>query len=404
MSRRWTLRRRAHKVIVEPLREFLQAESAGGIVLLIAAVVAMVWANSPASGAYQALWDTELTLGTGPLAPSHDLRGWVNDGLMVLFFFVIGLEIKRELITGELREPRVAVLPALAAAGGVVFPAVIFFGIVGTGEGAAGWGIPVATDIAFAVGVLAVLGSRIPAGVKVFLVSVAIVDDIIAIVIIAVFYSESISLGWVGTAAIALAAVLALRRFGVVVVWPYAVVGMGVWYATDFSGVHATIAGVALGLLTPARPVGGREVLHELEHRLHPVTAFAVVPLFALANAGVDLRGGVLADAASSRVAWGVAVGLVVGKTLGIGLVTLLAQRTRVASLPAGVATGQVWGIAALAGIGFTVSLFIAELAYTDPALVDHAKVGIFAGSAVGAALGVTLLLWTARRSLEAKR
>ncbi len=164
MSRRWTLRRRARKVIVEPLREFLHAESTGGIVLLIAAVVAMVWANSPASGTYQALWNTELTLGTGPLAPSHDLRGWVNDGLMVLFFFVIGLEIKRELITGELREPRVAVLPALAAAGGVVFPALIFFGIVGTGEGAAGWGIPVATDIAFAVGVLAVLGSRIPAG------------------------------------------------------------------------------------------------------------------------------------------------------------------------------------------------------------------------------------------------
>lgn len=253
MSRRWALRRRARTAIVEPLREFLRAESAGGIVLLVAAVLALVWANSPASGTYQGLWDTELTLGTGPLAPSHDLRGWVNDGLMVLFFFVIGLEIKRELVTGELRRPRVAALPALAAVGGVVLPAMIFFGIVGTGDGAAGWAIPVATDIAFAVGVLAVLGSRIPTGVKLFLVSVAIVDDIIAIVIIAVFYSESISLGWLGAAAIGLAVMVALRRFGVGAVWPYALIGTAVWYATDSSGVHATIAGVALGLLTPAR-------------------------------------------------------------------------------------------------------------------------------------------------------
>ena len=390
--------------MVEPLREFLQAESAGGIVLLVAAVLALVWANSPASGSYQALWSVELSLGTGRLAPSHDLRGWVNDGLMVLFFFVIGLEIKRELVTGELREPRVAVLPALAAVGGVVLPAAIFLGIVGTGEGAAGWGIPVATDIAFAVGVLAVLGSRIPTGVKVFLVSIAIVDDIIAIVIIAVFYAESIALGWLGAAAAGLLAVLVVRRVGVAAVWPYALVGVGVWYATDSSGVHATIAGVALGLLTPARPVRGREVLHELEHRLHPVTAFAVVPLFALANAGVDLRGGVLSDAADSGLAWGVAAGLLVGKTFGIGLVTLLAHHTRLAALPPGVGTGQVWGIAALAGIGFTVSLFIAELAYEDPALVDRAKVGIFAGSAASAALGVALLLWAARRTVEAKR
>ncbi len=390
--------------MVEPLREFLQAESAGGVVLLVAAVLALVWANSPASGAYQALWAAELSLGTGPLAPSHDLRGWVNDGLMVLFFFIIGLEIKRELVTGELQEPRVAALPALAAMGGVVLPAAIFFGIVGTGEGAAGWGIPVATDIAFAVGVLAVLGSRIPTGVKVFLVSIAIVDDIIAIVIIAVFYAESIALGWLGAAAAGLLGVLVLRRVGLAAVWPYALVGVGVWYATDSSGVHATIAGVALGLLTPAHPVRGREVLHELEHRLHPVTAFAVVPVFALANAGVDLRGGVLADAAGSGLAWGVAAGLLVGKTFGIALVTLLAHRTRLATLPPDVGTGQVWGIAALAGIGFTVSLFIAELAYEDPALVDRAKVGIFTGSAVSAALGVALLLWTARRTVEAKR
>ncbi len=403
VERRWPLARKTRRAVVEPLQEFLRAESAGGVVLLVAALLALVWANSPASGAYQALWSTELSLGTGPLAPSHDLRGWVNDGLMVLFFFVIGLEIKRELVTGELREPRVAVLPALAAVGGVVLPAAIFFGIVGTGEGAAGWGIPVATDIAFAVGVLAVLGSRIPTGVKVFLVSIAIVDDIIAIVIIAVFYAESIALGWLGAAAAGLLAVLVLRRLGVAAVWPYALVGVGVWYATDSSGVHATIAGVALGLLTPAHPARGREVLHGLEHWLHPVTAFAVVPLFALANAGVDLRGGVLADAAGSRLAWGVAAGLLVGKTFGIGLVTLLAHRTRVATLPPGVGTGQVWGIAGLAGIGFTVSLFIAELAFADPELVDRAKVGIFAGSAASAALGVALLLWTARRTVEAR-
>ena len=398
MLTQWRLRRQAREVIVEPLRAFLRAESAGGIVLLGAAVVALVWANSRASGGYQALWDTELTLGTGPLAPSHDLRGWVNDGLMVLFFFVIGLEIKRELVTGELRELRVAALPALAAVGGVVLPAAVFFGIVGTGDGAAGWGIPVATDIAFAIGVLAVLGSRIPTGVKVFLVSVAIVDDIIAIGIIAVFYTDSIALGWLGAAAAGLLLVLVLRRFGVSAIWPYAIVGLAIWYATDFSGVHATIAGVALGLLTPARPFRGREVLDQLERRLHGVTAFAVVPLFALANAGVDLRGGVLADAAGSRLAWGVAAGLLVGKTLGIGLVTVLAHRSGVARLPAGMASRQVWGVAALAGIGFTVSLFIAELAFADPVLVDRAKVGIFAGSGASAALGVTLLLLATRR------
>jgi len=217
--------------------------------------------------------------------------------------------------------------------------------------------------------------------------------------VIALFYSESISAGWLAVAAGGLVTILALRWLGVRAVWPYALVGLAVWLATDHSGVHATIAGVALGLLTPARPFRGREVLGQLEHRLHPVTAFAVVPLFALANTGVDLGGGLLAGAAGSQLAWGVAAGLLVGKTLGIGLVTLLAHRTRLATLPPDVSTGQVWGVAALAGIGFTVSLFIAELAYADPALVDQAKVGIFAGSAASAALGVTLLVLAARRS-----
>jgi NhaA family Na+:H+ antiporter len=397
-----TRRRAERPTLVKPLRDFLRAESAGGAVLLVAALAALAWANSPVSGGYERLWGTELTVGTGPAAVTHDLRAWINDGLMVLFFFVIGLEIKRELVTGELRDPRVAALPVLAAAGGVVLPAAIFLAIVGGGPDASGWGIPMATDIAFAVGVLAALGERIPTGVKVFLVSVAIVDDVIAIIVIAIFYSESIEAGWLAAAGAGLVAVLALRKFGVGAVWPYAFVGLAVWYATHESGVHATIAGVALGLLTPARRFRGRDVLHKLEHRLHPVSVFFVLPVFALANAGVDLRGGILASAAGSSLAWGVATGLLIGKTFGIGLVTLAAVRTGVATLPRGMSTGHIWGLAALAGIGFTVSLFIAELAYADPALVDRAKVGIFAGSGASGVVGVLVLLRTTRRSGKA--
>ena len=381
----------------QALRAFLRMEASGGIVLVAAAAVALLLANSALSGAYDALVHAELRLGVGELSITEDLQHWVNDALMAIFFFVVGLEIKRELVIGELRDRRAAALPAVAALGGVVLPALIFLALVGDGPAARGWGIPMATDIAFAVGVLALLGDRVPGGAKLLLLSIAIVDDIIAIAVIAAVYTATLSLVWLAAAAAGLLAVLVLRVLGVTQVWPYVVVGVFVWLATFESGVHATIAGVALGLLTPTGDVGGRNVLEKLEHRLHPVSAFVIVPLFAFANAGVDLRGGALAEAASGSLAIAVAVALLVGKTVGIGGAALLAQRIGIGALPAGVQSRHVWGLAALGGIGFTVSLFVADLAYDAESLTDQAKVGIFAGSLISAVVG-SLVLRSGRR------
>jgi Na+:H+ antiporter, NhaA family len=355
-------------------------------------VLALVWANSPERDTYASLWGTELKLGIGDVAIEEDLRHWINDGLMALFFFVVGLEIKRELAVGELSERRAAALPALAACGGAVAPALIFTAIVAGGDGAAGWAIPMATDIAFAVGILALLGDRVSAGIKLLVLAIAVVDDIIAIAVIALFYSEEIAAGWLAIAVALLALVYAMRRAGAKRIWLYVPVGIAVWVATLESGIHATIAGVVLGLLTPARPVGGRRVLEELEHRLHPLSAFVAVPLFALANAGIYLGGGRLEEAASSRLTWAVVIGLVVGKLAGIAGSIFGGVRAGIGVLPADVDRRAAWGAAALGGIGFTVSLFIAGLAFDDPALQDQAKVGIFAGSIAGGALGAALL------------
>jgi len=390
-------RRGVRDGLLEPVLAFLRAETASGPLLLLAALLALIWANGPASEVYRRLWETELTLGTGPVVVTEDLRHWINDGLMTLFFFVVGLEIKRELITGELRDRRAAALPVLAAAGGVLLPVAIFFAVVAASPERAGWGVPTATDIAFAVGVLSALGKRVPCGARVFLLSIAIVDDLIAIAIIGFFYSGAIHGWWLAAAGAGLVAVVILRRLGVARIWPYLLVGLAVWYATHSSSVHATIAGIAMALLTPASSYRGREVLGTLERRLHPVTAYLVVPVFALANAGVDLRGGILADAATSRLAWGVAAGLFAGKLLGISLVTLAAVRLRLGVLPAGITGLHVLGLAALTGIGFTVSLFIADLAYPDPALTDLAKIGVFAASLAGGALGAGVLALAGR-------
>ena len=367
-------------------------EASGGLLLVVAAAAALLLANSPLSGAYDGLVHARLRIGVGDLSLTEDLQHWINDALMAVFFFVVGLEIKRELVTGELRDRRAAALPAVAALGGVLLPAVIFLALVGDGPAARGWGIPMATDIAFAVGVMALLGDRVPGGAKLLLLSIAIVDDIIAIAVIAVVYTATVSLGWLAAATTGLVAVVALRRLGVAQIWPYVVVGVVVWFATFESGVHATIAGVVLGLLTPTGQVGGRDVLEQLEHRLHPVSAFVIVPLFAFANAGVDLRGGALGEALTGSLAVAVAVALVVGKTVGIAGAALLAQRLRIGVLPAGVTTRHVWGLALLGGIGFTVSLFVADLAYDAASLTDQAKVGIFAGSLVSAIVGSLVL------------
>jgi NhaA family Na+:H+ antiporter len=377
---------------LDPLREFLHDEAAGGLVLIAASIVALVCANSPIGDDYARLWERHLDIGL-----DLDLHHWVNDGLMALFFFVVGLEIKRELVTGELRDRRAATLPALAALAGVALPVALYALIAGGGEAGQGWAIPAATDIAFAVGVLAVLGDRIPAGVRLLLLTIAIVDDILAIAIIAIFYAGSISTGWLLAAAGVLALVVALRVAGVASIAVYAVAGVALWVCAHESGIHATIAGVLLGLLCPARPVRGRPVLEQLEHRIHPISAFAIIPLFALANAGVDLRGGVLGDALGSAVCWAVVVGLVVGKFGGIWLATRAALALGAGTLPEGVAPRHVPGVAALGGIGFTVSLFIASLAFDDPALEAAAKVGILLGSILAGTLGAALLLATRR-------
>jgi NhaA family Na+:H+ antiporter len=403
-----------------PLREFLDTEVAGGLVLLAATAVALVWANSPWSSAYDGLWGTELAVEVGRWTLALDLRHWINDGLMALFFFVVGLEIKRELAVGELRSVRNAALPALAALGGMVLPALVFVALNVGGDGRRGWGIPMATDIAFALGVLALFGSRVPSGLKLLLLSVAIVDDIGAIIVIAIFYSGGLAWAPLAVAVGLLAGIAVLHRVGVVW-WPiHVLLGVGVWLATYTSGVHATIAGVALGLLMPTRPLvrhlsvslGDGDIApsapmvrwvkqhvqetisaaERLEHTLHPWTSFAVVPLFALANAGVPLSRASLAAAVGSPVTAGVVLGLVVGKLVGISGAAWLAMRLRMGALPDDVTGRQVVAVAAVAGVGFTVSLFIASLAYPDPDLQDQARVGILAGSLLAAAVGALLL------------
>ncbi|MGI9120156.1 MAG: Na+/H+ antiporter NhaA [Acidimicrobiales bacterium] len=409
------------------VRHFLHTESSGGIVLLAGAVVALVWANSPWSASYDGLWGTEVAIELGRFTLAEDLRHWINDGLMALFFFVIGLEIKGEVVHGDLRSPRAAALPAVAALGGMVVPAVVYLAINAGSAGANGWGIPMATDIAFALGVVALLGSRVPASLKLFLLTLAIVDDIGAILVIALFYSSNLNLVALAVAVALLLVIVVLRRAQVVWVPCYVVLGIGVWLATLLSGVHATIAGVALGLMTPARPLAPAAVAREwaddladepspeelaamtrlakasvsvaerLEHQLHSVTSFVIVPLFALANAGVVISAAVFDAPDATAVAAGVVLGLVVGKVVGISAFSWLAVRLGVGTLPSGVRWGQLIGIAALAGVGFTVSLFIAGLAFDEVELQAPAKVGILTASAIAAAVGSAVLVRLAR-------
>ncbi len=376
------------------LREFLHQEAVASTVLLAATLAALIWANSPAGDSYATFWHLELTIGH----VHEDLIGWVNEALMAIFFFVVGLEIKRELVTGELRAPRAAALPVLAAVGGVVLPALIYLVIAPAGEATRGWGVPMATDIAFAVGLLAIIGSRAGPAAKLLLLSIAIVDDILAIVVIAAFYSGAI--GWRYLAgALALLVLIGLMRLVVVSPWWYVLPALVFWYAVLESGIHATLAGVVLGLLTPVEPVRGRAVGERLERLLHPVSAFLVVPVFALANAGVDLRGGVLGIAIGERLTWAVVIGLVVGKTIGIAGVARLARRRGIGVLPAGLSPRGVWPVAALGGIGFTVAIFIADLAFTDPLLIAEAKVGVFIASFLAALLATILARLTGRRA-----
>ncbi len=406
--------------VLRPLRDFLHAEAAGGIVLVAATVAALIWANSPFGNSYQDLWGTTVTVGVGSHVLTLDLRTWVNDGLMTIFFFVVGLEIKRELVVGELRDRRTATLPAVAALGGMVVPAAIYLAVNAGGSGARGWGIPMATDIAMALGVLSLLGSRINPSLKLFLLALAIVDDIGAIVVIAIFYSNGIEPGSLAVAALLLAMVVVMRVVGTRAVWPYVLVGAALWLAVHESGVHATITGVALGLLAPTRAPRSQEtvdvdkladvstveaarettvlaresvpVAERLEYAMHPWSSYVIVPLFALANAGVVISSDSVADAARSPITHGVVLGLVVGKFVGVGLFAWVACRLRIASLPAGATWVGILGVAALAGIGFTVSIFVSGLAFGPGIRETNAKLGILVASAVAAGVGSLVL------------
>ena len=393
----WAPATRVRSTIVE----FMRLEAAGGFVLLAGAVIALIWGNAHGAS-YHDFWDYHIEFGLTLFGEGFNvdesLKAWVNDGLMVIFFFVVGMEIKRELVVGELRDPRRAALPIIGAGGGMLVPAGIFALLNQGGDGIDGWGIPVATDIAFVVGVLALFGRRLPAGLRVFLLTLAIADDIGGIAIIAIFYTDDLSLPYLGLAIGLLALVVASQRAGIRHVPVYVVIGLVLWYATHESGIHATIAGVALGLLTPARPFRGRDVMHSIEHTLLPYSSFLIVPLFALANAGVEVTPDSLGKAFGGSIAWGVLLGLVAGKFVGISATTLAGWRLGLGRLPAGVNVGHVVGASLLAGIGFTVSLFIAELSFTGaPDLLDQAKKGVLAGSLLAGALGAAFLLVVSR-------
>lgn len=374
--------------LADMFRRFLETETSGAKVLGLATVFALIWANSPLSTSYSTLWETHLpallTLG----GRVSDLHAFVNDGLMTLFFLVVGLEIKRELVTGELNTWRSASLPAIAAVGGMAVPGLIYFVLNRGGITENGWAIPTATDIAFAVALLAAFGSRASTGLKVFLLSLAIVDDIGAIVIIALFYGHAIDLMWLGllVAAVILIAVTGRRR---VLNGPMlGVAGLLMWACCVFAGIHPAIAGVALALASSVTDQKGPS----LEDRLHPWTSLLIVPLFALANTGVEITTVAVDLAITSGLGAGIAGGLVIGKIVGISSFTWLAVKTGIGTLPDGVEWRGLVGAAAAAGIGFTVSLFISDLAFEDPALVDAAKLSVFAGSLLAALTAIFFL------------
>lgn len=414
-------------------QQFIHTEQNAGIALLVATVLAVAWANSPWRETYFGLLDTEVGVTIGSFSLVKDIQHWVNDGLMAIFFFVVGLEIKRELTHGHLASPRRAALPVAAALGGMIVPAAIYFAFNTSGETARGWGIPMATDIAFALGVLALLGNRVPTDLRLFLLTLAVVDDIGAILVIAIFYTGELSIYGFAGAALALVGIFVLRRLGVRDVTAYILLGFLFWLAILESGVHATIAGVILGLITPAGPflqpsafsrsaeelvrsfrsaysrgdydqseylLGEMEGLaiateapvERLERELHPWSSYLILPVFAFANAGVTLSSELLAAATSGTVAIGIAAGLLIGKPVGVFAGTWLATTLRVAELPSGVQWRHVVGVGMLAGIGFTVSLFINDLAFDDPDVVAQAKIGIFFASLVAGLAGYAFL------------
>jgi NhaA family Na+:H+ antiporter len=420
--------RRVVRRVARPVLNFMAIEAASGIVLVIATIAALVWANSPWSESYHEILEMHLTINFGDThILDESVEHLINDGLMAIFFFVVGLEIKRELVAGELRDPRAAALPTIAAVGGMVVPALLFFALNTSSPEANGWGIPMATDIAFALGVMSLLGSRVPTQLKLFLLTLAIVDDVGAIAVIAIFYTDAIDSPWLITGIFLLLLVASMRRVKIWYTPLYVLIGTLVWYALLESGVHATIAGVALGLLTPATPLqkevspddvvgtvvdpsdldgaGARRatlyvresvsVAERLETLIHPFSSFVILPLFALANAGIELSSDGIRDASTSTVTLGIVLGLIVGKTVGVTVFAYIAVRSGISSLPRGVTWSHIVAVAMLAGIGFTVALFITGLAYEGDGLAifdTQARMGILLASLIASILGLWLL------------
>lgn len=422
------------------MQSFLHTQAAGGIAILAGAILALLWANIFGAEAYNSFWHTPFLIQFGDWSLGLDFKHLINEGLMTIFFLVVGLEIKRELATGELRDPRNAALPILGAIGGMVVPALIYLAINGGGPGSRGWGIPMATDIAFAVGVISLAGKGLPSGLKLFLLSLAIVDDLGAILVIAIFYSTDLAVSPLGLAAVLVIAIVVMQRLQIRSLIPYIIVGTSLWLAVYSSGVHASIVGALVGLLTPAIPFQrssavaneARRVadltagdperldsnvtqwarlwtlskesvspLSRLEFHLHPWSSFVIVPLFALANAGVEINRASLAEAVSSPIAVGVAAGLVLGKTAGIWLAAWIGLKLRIARLPTGVNLSNMFAVAATAGVGFTVSLFVGELAFTSREQIEIARIGTLGGSLIAGSIGGFLLV-RARRRLPA--
>ena len=383
------------------LKQLITNEATGGILLIIAAVLAMLMANNDtAHGLYQAFLAIPVEVHLGALRIDKDLLHWINDALMASFFLYIGLEVKKELVQGSLSNIRQAILPIVAAIGGMMIPALIFLLISQHDLSIQdGWAIPVATDIAFALGVLALLGNRVPVALKIFLMALAIIDDLGAIIIIAIFFTNDLSVMSLSVAAASIAALFLLNRFGVRRLDVYLVVGTILWTAVLKSGVHATLAGAIIGLCIPLKEENGHSPAHVLEHTLKPWVTFIILPLFAFGNAGVAMHGitweGLLEH---SALPLGIALGLLLGKPLGIALFCWVAVKLNWARLPQGVNFAQITATAVLCGIGFTMSIFIATLAFSDPELIDMAKLGILTGSLLSAVLGYVFLFWQSKR------
>jgi len=386
--------------------------------VVAAALLALLWSNSPWHESYRQLWSTAFEVRLGSLSLSMDLRQVVNEALMTIFFLVVGLEIKREVVEGELRDPARRALPVFAAVGGMILPALIYAGINFGTPDQRGWGIPMATDIALALGVMTLAGNVTPT-LKLFLLALAIVDDIGAILVIGIFHAGDIEFGWIGAGCVAIAMVVVLQKRRFDVVWVYVSVGCGLWLALHQAGIHATLTGVVLGFLAPTKPHLSNELIDQteltnvgsardalittrlarsavsvvewLEHRLHPWTSFLIVPIFAFANAGISLSTESLRAAATSPVTWGVVLGLLIGKPVGILVASAVAVRLGAATLPPGVTRVGIGGAGLLAGVGFTVSLFMADLAL-DPNAADQARLGILAASVLAGTVGLLVL------------